>query len=302
MTKTHKDLRMEMDSDFITKTVSKRKKIHLANDYKLTSTDFNILSRYIHENYGILLSVKKHTLLESRLQKRLRQLKITSFQDYIELLVSDKKDNQEVINMIDLISTNKTSFFRENHHFIFLEQYLINKFKKKKIRIWSAACSSGEEAYSIAITINRFNEDANNKIQYNVLGTDISTSMLKKANRAIYSDKDISEIPLTIRNGYFLKSKNKEKRLVKLEKRIRDRVNFQRHNLISKDFPYSEPFDVIFCRNALIYFDKATQIAVLKNLYNSLDNGGVLFLGHSESIIGIDVPFKKLAHTTYMKL
>lgn len=272
---------------------------------KLSDTDFNRLSQYIYSNYGIKMPDSKRQMLQARLQKRLRANDLGSFEDYCNLLFAGEQGGQELIHMIDVVSTNKTDFFREPNHFEFLKTVALGALTRNSsapLKLWSAGCSSGEEPYTIAMVVNEF-LGLGSRIDFSILGTDISTSILKKAVNAIYTEERISGIPLELKKNYFLRSKDSEKKLVRIVPRMRNKVRFQRLNFMDPDYPaVPRDFDIIFCRNVLIYFDKPTQERVINRLCAHLKPGGYFFLGHSESIMEMKVPLKQIKPTIYQKL
>lgn len=277
------------------------------NNFKisLSDTEFYKLSSFIYSNFGIKLPLSKKVLLEGRLQKRLRATNFSTFKEYIDYVFSDAGAG-EIIHMIDEVSTNKTDFFREAAHFDFLKEIVLPEHvienDRNPIKIWSSAASSGEEIYTIAITVGEYNLRNSPKVDYSVLGTDISVEILNKAVNAIYLEERVVNIPLEIKRRYFLRSKNKEKRTVKIIPEIRSKTTFQRLNLMDESYSVSDNYDVIFCRNVLIYFDKKTQEDVVRKLCLKLRTGGYFFLGHSESIIGFDLPLKQIKPTIYKKI
>ena len=269
---------------------------------QLTQNEFDKLSQFINFEYGIKMPAEKKTMLQCRLQKRLRELNIENFSDYIDLVFSDKGKKTELIHMIDVVTTNKTDFFREPAHFDFLLSDVLPELDyKNKIKIWSAGCSSGEEPYTLAIVLMEYLKQ-NRKIDFHILGTDISSRMLIKAANGIYTEDRIFNIPLEIKKTYFLRSKDRTVKKVKVIKELRSRVSYQRLNFIDHAYEVKESFDIIFCRNVLIYFDRPTQEKVINRLCQKLNFGGYFFLGHSESIMGMRVPLKQVKPTIYQKI
>jgi chemotaxis protein methyltransferase CheR len=272
---------------------------------QLGSKDFNRLSEFIHQQYGIKMPLAKKIMLQSRLQKRLRALNITNFKEYVDYVFSDKGQNEEVIHMMDVVSTNKTDFFREPVHFDFLLSDVLPEFyantKSRHLKVWSAGCSSGEEPYTISIVLNEFTEK-HPGFDYTIFASDISTIMLKSAINAIYKEEKIVNIPMSIKKKYFLRSKNKEEKKVRIISSLRRKIVFKRFNLISDSYNTPDIFDIIFCRNVLIYFNKETQQDILYKLCTRLKNNGILFLGHSESITGLELPLKILQPTIFKRL
>ena len=272
---------------------------------KLSNSGFHILSDYIYKNFGIKMPPSKRIMLQSRLHKRLRALEMNNFDEYIKYLFSSEGKKLEIIEMMNVVSTNKTDFFREPIHFNFIEEQLVQMFNtkyiSKPVNIWSAGCSSGEEVYSICMTFEE-NRKKGNPLNYYVFGTDISSSMLQRAKRAVYNADRISLIPKSIQKKYFLKSKDKTTNLVKVTPELRNNVSFSRMNFMDKRYVVDRNFDIIFCRNVLIYFDRETQEKVINRLCNHLIPGGHFFLGHSESITGLNVPLKQLSPTIYQRV
>ncbi|MFY9151440.1 MAG: CheR family methyltransferase [Prolixibacteraceae bacterium] len=263
----------------------------------------------ITERYGIKMPPEKKIMFQARLQRRLRELKLTSFETYAEKLFENNGNSDEFRILADFISTNKTDFFREQNHFDFLTNHvLIEFFQHARLHLnpflnfWSAGCSSGQEAYSIAITLEEFRKKSNLNLDYSITATDISARMLKKAKEAIYAMDQVSDISLEIKHKYFLKSKSATDSTVRVVKEIRDRVSFSYLNLMNQSYPYVNKFDVVFLRNTLIYFDSKTQRFVLTRVLESLKPGGYLIIGHSESLINMDLPIKSVAPSVYVKI
>lgn len=272
--------------------------------HRMSDTDFNKLSKLIYTNYGIKMPITKKVMLESRLRKRLKANEIESFKEYTDYLFSEKGIQNELVHMVDVVSTNKTDFYREPKHFEFLTEHVLPEFLARKsgkpLRIWSAASSTGEEAYTIAIVIEEF-LNGKKSFDYSIHCTDISTQVLNAAVNGVYKLERIEKIPLEIKRKYFLKSKDKEKPTVRIIPELRNKMTFNRLNLINDIYKVPHNFDVIFCRNVLIYFDKPTQERVINKLCNKLTKGGIFFLGHSESLTGIEAPLKAIRPTTFQK-
>ena len=273
---------------------------------KMTAEEFRKLSSFITEHTGIKMPEAKKVMLQSRLQKRLRYLDMNSFKEYVEYVFSEDGIQNELIHMLDVVSTNKTDFFREPVHFEFLEKTLlpeyVNNFPlNRPLKIWSAGCSSGEEVYTIAITISEF---INNHpgLNYSIFGTDISTEILRRAVNAIYKEEKINNIPIELKKKYFLKSKDRTKKLVRIVPELRNKANFARMNLMDSAYDVKDTFDVIFCRNVLIYFNREIQESVINKLTRKLRTGGYFFIGHSESIMGMDVPLKQIKPTIFQRI
>ncbi|GAA5041063.1 chemotaxis protein methyltransferase [Marivirga lumbricoides] len=286
-------------------TTDLKKTATSGNLIPLNDNDYYKLSSFIRTNFGINLTEAKRTLLESRLQKRLRLSGITSFKEYIKK-VCEGHHHAELINMINVVTTNKTDFFREKTHYDYVLSKILPEHAalpaKKELNIWSAASSTGEEAYTMAMVIEEFNRLTNNYLKYTIDASDISTEVLKKGIQAVYRESDIAAIANGMKQSYFLRSKEAGSDKVRVVKKLREKVKFFRFNLMSNAYPTREKYDIIFCRNVLIYFDRTTQEQVIQKLCESLKTGGYLFLGHSESIIGLNVPLKQLIHTGYKKI
>jgi chemotaxis protein methyltransferase CheR len=277
----------------------------LINDNILSDADFTKLSAFIYTNYGIKLPITKKTMLQSRLMARLKANNIESYKEYCQFVLSGRAGESEIINMIDLVSTNKTDFYRESAHFDFMKAVALPEFAEnnpgKKMNIWSSASSSGEEAYTIAIVISEFLEN-NKKFDFSVFGTDISTRILEKASLGIYPLERVDVIPLSQKKKYLLKGKDPEKPMVRIIPELRAKTKFERLNLMDNSYNVPKEFDIIFCRNVLIYFDRETQEKVINKLCMHLKKGGYFFLGHSESVSGINVPLKQIKPTIFERI
>jgi chemotaxis protein methyltransferase CheR len=266
---------------------------------------FARLSEFIRDSCGIRLSPAKKMMLEGRLRKRLRALCIESFEKYCEYLFSSSGSQSEFIHMIDVVTTNKTDFFREPDHFdYFLERVLpelapLHGFGKK-FNVWSAACSTGEEPYTLAMVLSEFAESCPG-FSFSILATDVSTAVLEKARLGIYEHDRVIPIPMILRKKYLLKSKKKDKGLVRIAPELRNSVRFRRLNFLEEEYGINEPMAIVFCRNVLIYFDRPTQEKLLNRLSRHLMSGGYLFVGHSESLHGMDLPLVQRAATIYRK-
>jgi chemotaxis protein methyltransferase CheR len=271
----------------------------------LGDKDFHRLSTYIMSHYGIKLPPAKKTLVQCRLQKRLKAYNMCSFSDYIDFLFSSAGRATELSHMIDEISTNKTDFFREPKHFDYLTQTGLNEYLsnsgKKRISVWSAGCSSGEEPYTIAMILKEYAK-MQQHIDFTVTATDISTRMIQTGMQGIYNENKVSEIPYILKKQYFQRGKNNFKQLVRVNPDLRKTVNFQPFNLLSPDFTVFGLFDIIFCRNVLIYFEREIQFRIISKLCNQLNSGGYLFLGHSDTTMGFTFPLKTVQPSIFKKL
>lgn len=274
---------------------------------ELSDADFDRLSHFIYTNYGIKLPLSKKIMLQSRLKSRLRENNLKSFHEYTNFVLNGKGGEAEIINMIDMVSTNKTDFYREMVHFDFMREVilpdLVLDHRFDYVKIWSSASSSGEEPYTISFVLNEFMSDHNCKFDYAILGTDISTRILEKARLAIYPMDRVDVVPMVQKKKYLLKSKQTENPEVRIIPELRSKVKFERLNLIDSSYSsVPKDFDVIFCRNVLIYFDRETQEKVINKLCAHLKQGGYFFLGHSESISAMNVPLKQIKPTIFQKI
>jgi chemotaxis protein methyltransferase CheR len=277
----------------------------LLQDITLTERDFRNISDLVYKHCGINLHDGKKELVRARLAKRIRLGNFRSFPEYMKHVLNDRTGNEFSV-LVDALSTNLTSFFREKQHFEFLKNEFLPSLLTKKsknrnfrLRAWSAGCSSGEEPYSIAITLL---ESVQGQGRWNikVLATDISTSMLEVAKMGIYDEDRVAPVPTIQKNRYLLQRKIDRRKLFEVNQAIRNTVTFTYLNLM-KNWPIKGPLDFIFCRNVMIYFDKTTQQRLIGRYWDVLDSGGILFTGHSESLTGIDHKFKYVQPTIYMK-
>lgn len=270
----------------------------------MSSKDFRLFSRLIEGICGIKMPDAKKNMLESRLRKRLRSLEMDSFRDYYDFLSSPEGEQIEMIMMIDAVTTNKTDFFREPAHFVFLAEKvlpeLLVRMQSNRVNFWSAGCSSGEEPYTLAMVLSEYANTCGH-FNFSILATDICTEVLEKAYRGIYEKDRIAPISADLRKKYLLRSRDKSRGMVRLVPEVRSKITFRRLNFLDSSYRIEERFQVIFCRNVLIYFDRPTQERVLNNFCRHLVPGGYLFLGHSETINGLDVPLVQVNSTIYRK-
>ncbi len=269
---------------------------------------FSRLSDFIYRESGIKMPLTKKTMLEARLQKRLRSMGLTSYDEYCSYLFSPEGIANELVHMIDVVTTNKTDFFREAQHFEYLIEHVLPSLVQSRgagirrpFMAWSAACSSGEEPYTLAMVLDQFSRRARG-FTFQVLGTDISTRVLETARDGIYHEERIEQIPLELRSSYFMKSRDRSRKLVRVVPELRAHVKFRRLNFMEEDFGMREKMDVVFCRNVLIYFDRPTQEAVINRICGHLHSGGYLFTGHSETINGMKVPLTPVANTVSRRI
>ena len=270
---------------------------------------FARVGKMITLRYGIKMPPDKRIMFQARLQKRLRELNMQTFDAYASILFNDDKTTEEFDLLADFISTNKTEFFREKEHFRLLGELVFPGYLKdlkfspdRNLEVWSAGCSNGQEAYSVAIQIEEFIRQSGIRFNYAIWATDISGRMLKQAREAIYPMFQVDDVPLELKKRYLLKSKNQEDKKVRIIKEIRERITVGYLNLMDAEYPFKERFDIVFLRNTLIYFEPGIQAQVLAKTIDCIKPGGYLFIGHSESLINLNLPLKSVAPSIYLKL
>ncbi len=272
------------------------KSIHYAAPVALKKNEFEWISRFLYERTGIALNDGKQALVMGRLDKRLRKRNLLSYSEYFALLGRPGYEDETTV-AIDLLTTNETYFFREPKHFDFLKNVAFPQYQRQKqIRIWSAASSSGEEAYTIAMTLAEYFQGGD----WEVIGTDISTRMLEKAQRGLYPMLAADKIPKSLLKKYCLKGRDEFEDFFLLDSSIRQHVHFSIANLI-EPLPELGMFEVIFLRNVMIYFDKDTKKRLVEKITTKLRTGGYFIVSHSESLNGLDSPLKLIAPSIYQK-
>ncbi len=273
---------------------------------ELGEAEFARLSSFISRTAGIKLPLAKRIMLQSRLQRRLVELGLADFKTYADYVLSDQGQREELVHMLDAVSTNKTDFFREPVHFDFLREHVLPEYYGgggRSLRVWSAGCSSGEEPYTIAMVISEFlRARGASTLGYSILGTDLSTRILAAAVNAVYSEERAACVPMELKRLYMLRSKDRAKPTVRMVPDIRRRVRFERLNFMDPSYALGEMFDVVFCRNVLIYFDRPTQEEVIRKQCAQLRPGGYFFLGHSESVMSMDLPLELIRPTIFRRL
>ncbi len=250
-----------------------------AREFSFTDQDFERIRRFIYQKAGIALNPTKKDMVYGRLVRRVRDLKLTSFAAYVDMLESPA-GRTELEVFVNALTTNLTFFFREEHHFPLLTEY-VKSLPGRDISVWCAAASTGEEPYSIAITLLEAFSHTGTRPNLSVLATDLDTSVLRTAEAGIYPPDKISKIPLALQQKYFDKQADGQYRVKPI---VRQLLTFKPLNLIDPSWPMRQPFDVIFCRNVMIYFDRETQHNVLKKFAPLLKPDGLLFVGHSENL------------------
>ncbi len=272
-------------------------------DYRsphLGEKQFQRISEMVYRLCGLNLSVGKEGLVKTRLSKRLRALGMASFDDYLRYVEGDRT-GQEVVEMIDALTTNKTGFFREPDHFEYLQRVILPAVtgRPRGVRVWSAGCSTGEEPYSIALVLCETLGEADRR-EARILATDISTRVLATARAAVYDEEAIRDVPKGMRLRYFTCVRVDPPRAYRVNDEVRALVYLARLNLMD-DWPMRGPFHVIFCRNVMIYFDKPTQQRLLQRFWDLLEPGGHLLVGHSESLTALEHRFRYVRPAVYVK-
>ena len=274
-----------------------------SND-SLSRANFQRLAEFIHGYSGIKMPPTKKTMLEGRLRRRLREHRMASFDEYCDYLFDGDGIEAEAIHLIDVVTTNKTDFFREPAHFDFLVNKALPGFVRegrKQVSIWSSACSIGAEPYTIAMLLDDFCREQRG-MDYSILATDLCTQVLAEALIGIYPAPLIDPVPIPLRQRHVRVARDKGSNLVRMAPHLRSKLSFARQNLMDAKYVAPKDLDMIFCRNLLIYFDKPTQAAVLQRLCGHLRKGGYLFLGHSETIVGVDLPVRTVSGTVFQKV
>ncbi|MDR4518464.1 MAG: chemotaxis protein CheR [Nitrosomonas sp.] len=287
-----------------------------SREYNYTQADFDRTKKLIYDHAGISLSDSKQNMVYSRLARRLRAHGLNSFKEYLNLL--EKADAAEWQEFVNALTTNLTSFFRENHHFPILEQhlktckkpqpvntqdasdlsdYLQKRRNQAKIHLWCSASSTGEEPYSMAISaIRAFNSFTP---PVHILASDVDTQVLRKAQEGVYSLDRVEKLPQSVLKEFFYKGKGRNEGSVRVRDEVRELITFRKINLLEEFWSIRGPFQAIFCRNVMIYFDKETQYKILKKFAPLLDDGGLLFAGHSESLQFASDIFRLRSNTVY---
>lgn len=275
-------------------------------EFVFTTEDFLYLSELANKMAGIRLSEAKRELVYGRLSKRIRKLGLKSFKEYCDIL-RESEDNEEFTHFINAITTNVTSFFRENHHFEFIANEFIPEYisknshaYQKRLRIWSAGCSSGKEPYSIAMTLRESIQDIDTW-DIKILATDLDSNILEIARRGEYPVEKSNELSDSRKKIWFKAGASDNQGAIKVNDELRNMITFNQLNLTGH-WPMSGNFDIIFCRNVTIYFDKNTRVRLLDRFADYLTDGGYLFVGHSESLFGLTRRFETVGRTIHRKI
>ena len=266
----------------------------------LSDRDFSFVQDLVYQKTGIVIGDHKREMIYRRLARRVRELNLVDLNAYCKILKSE--DECEMVNFINAVTTNLTSFFRENHHFEFLSKTFFPDFLSagnSKLRIWSSASSTGEEPYSIAMTMLDSLEGRLSSVDAKILATDLDTQVLKTARNGEYNSDKLKDLPHSIKSKWFKTSSHNPK-FLSVDDKLKNSITFNKLNLLG-EWPMKGKFDVIFCRNVLIYFDRPTQEKLIKRFYDVLIPKGILMLGHSESILKGSKDFEHLGKTIYRK-
>lgn len=278
--------------------------------YTLTDKDFATLRKLVYNLTGINLVESKRTMLASRLSRRLRALGLSSFSDYCDLVSEQAPNGEEIRSMINAVTTNKTEFFRERHHFDYVADVVLPAYqtpgllsrRSRSLRVWHAGCSTGQEPYSLAMVIAD-HAPATAGWDIKLLASDIDTNVLQVARDGLYRTEDVMSIPPDMLRKHVMRGRGDNEGKYQMKQYLRDLIQFRHINLLDEPWPLKPTtyFDIIFCRNVVIYFDKPTQQRLFQRFLQRLIPGGYLFIGHSETLHGINDVFMPLGGTIYQK-
>ena len=276
-----------------------------SRDENISNADFGRLRKLIYHQAGINLGADKRAMLELRIKRRLRSLNLNSYGQYCDYLFAHDGQQDEIVHLIDVVTTNKTDFFREPGHFEFLvrkavPEFMVGNASRRPMLVWSAGCSTGEEPYTLAMVLSEYGL-VNPNFRFRVLATDVSTSVLEKAQLGVFSGDTLRPVPVELRRKYFMRSRDPDSNLLRVVPELRRLVEFRRLNLMDEDFGLSEKVDAVFCRNVIIYFDRSTQERILQKIIHYLVPGGYTFVGHAETLHTMDIPLVPVAPALYRK-
>jgi len=274
-------------------------------DEVICGRDYKRLCDLIYVEAGIHLGPDKKTMLEVRIKRRLKELGLASYGQYCDYLFGPQGLKEEIVPLIDVVTTNKTDFFREPKHFDFLvanalPELISQSEYGRPVVIWSAGCSTGEEPYTLAIVLSEY-ALTHPGFRFRILATDISTTVLAKAERGVYADDVVSPVSTPLRRKYFMRSREPDSNRVRVVPELRRLVEFRRLNFMDADYGLTERADAIFCRNVIIYFDRPTQERILGKLTRQLVPHGYLFVGHAETLHDMHLPLAPVAPALYRR-
>jgi chemotaxis protein methyltransferase CheR len=274
-------------------------------DENMSSRDYTRLCDLIYKKAGIRLGSDKRTMLEVRVKRRLKALELGSYGQYCDYLFGHTGLREEIVPLIDVVTTNKTDFFREPKHFSLLVEKALPELtagngEGKPLLVWSAGCSTGEEPYTLAIVLSEY-ALTHPGFRFRILATDISTIVLATAEMGVYSDEVVAPVPALLRRKYFMRSRDANSDRVRVVPELRRLVEFRRLNFMDADYGLTERADAIFCRNVIIYFDRPTQERILRKLSGNLVPRGYMFVGHAETLHDMDIPLAPVAPALYRR-
>jgi chemotaxis protein methyltransferase CheR len=272
----------------------------------ISSRDYTRLRALVYDEAGINLGSEKKAMLEGRIRRRLKELAIHSYGEYCDYLFSGEGLRDELVHLIDVVTTNKTDFFREPRHFDFLTatavpEFLASNSARRPMLIWSAACSTGEEPYTLALVLSEYGL-THPGFTFKIIATDISTTVLKKASLGIYSADAVRPVPQALKVKYFMRGRESSVERVRVVPELRRLVEFRRLNFMDSDYGIQEKFDAIFCRNVIIYFDRPTQQSILGKITQRLQPRSYLFMGHAETLHDLNLPLAPVAPSLYRRI
>ncbi|WP_312490870.1 protein-glutamate O-methyltransferase CheR [Sphingomonas sp.] len=270
----------------------------------LQRSDFDRIAAYVYRECGIRLPPVKLTMIEGRLRRRVRAHGHSSLSDYCGWLFDADNLATEREHLLNAVTTNKTDFFREPKHFDYLVGTVLPQLREAgagRLRVWSAACSTGAEPYTLAMLLDAYARDHRGP-EFGILATDIDSEVLRIARRGVFPAAMLDPVPAGLRARYAMRANDPRRSEMRIVPALRAAIGFAQMNLMDARYPVGDPMDIIFCRNVLIYFDKPTQEKVVRRLADCLRPGGLMFLGHSESITGFDLPLKPVANTVFQRV
>jgi chemotaxis protein methyltransferase CheR len=276
-----------------------------AHDETISVRDYKRLCELIYAEAGIHLGADKKTMLEVRIKRRLKALCLFSYGQYCDFLFTQQGMKEEMVHFIDVVTTNKTDFFREPKHFNFLVDQALPEWSERNtgrsFSIWSAGCSTGEEPYTMAIVLSEY-ALAHPGFRFRIQASDISTTVLAKAEQGVYSEDVVAPVQTALKRKYFMHSRQPGSDRMRVVPELRRLIEFRRLNFMDNDYGVAEKADAIFCRNVIIYFDRPTQERILQKLSNCLTPGGYMFVGHSETLHDMNLPLEPVAPALYRRM
>jgi chemotaxis protein methyltransferase CheR len=276
-----------------------------ASDESISTRDYTRLCDLIYQVAGIHLGGEKKTMLEVRIKRRLKALTLDSYSQYCEFLFQPRGMKDEIVHLIDVVTTNKTDFFREPRHFDFLVQKVLpevncGRQNGRPFVIWSAGCSTGEEPYTMAMVLSEY-ALAHPGFRFRILASDISTTVLEKAEAGVYSNDVVGPVASALKRKYLMRSREPGSERVRIVPELRKLVEFRRLNFMDSDYGMTEKADAVFCRNVIIYFDRSTQQRILGRLADCIAGGGYMFVGHAETLHDLNLPLTPVAPAIYRR-